>query len=167
MNRWVFLVLVLAGCGGSRAPAYRCDAALGPGFIGSDLPMNCEIVARNALLVRSIMEQAAVDFGNSLVQSITIRDQENWVADDGSRTWGVTAWSGATAEIELGHSMWSLNHEFGHVFLLYTTGDSNGSHSKWGSSGQLTRDHEYAAAFEPLPCPGESESHFQDCEATR
>jgi hypothetical protein len=143
-------LLILVGCGVREQLAYRCSVELWPGFIEADRELPCAQVERNAALARRIMAQASPDFGDLLVRSITIREVESWNVE-GARAWGTTTFHGRDAEVKLGHSMWSLVHELGHVHLLYTTGDSDHAHLRWESSGQRARDAQYQRAFEPLP----------------
>ena len=144
------LCLILVGCGGGEQLAYRCPVELGPGFMGADSELPCAQVQRNVALARRIMSQASADFGDHLVTSITIREVENWDVE-GAKAWGTTTFHGRDAEMRLGHSMWSLVHELGHVYLLYTTGDSDHAHVRWNVSGQQGRDAQYQRAYEPLP----------------
>ena len=152
--RLMFLVsicfFVLVGCGTSEQLAYQCPVELGPGFVGSDSALPCARVQQNVALARRIMSGAAADFGDRLVSTITIREVESWNVD-GVRAWGTTTFYGRDAEMRLGHSMWSLAHELGHVYMLYSTGDSDHNHLRWGVSGQTGRDAQYQRAYQPLP----------------
>lgn len=143
-------VSVLVGCGAGERLAYRCSVDLGPGFVGADRELPCVQVQRNFVLARRIMVEAAADFGDRLVTSFTIREVENWNVE-GSKAWGTTTFNGRDADVKLGHSMWSLVHELGHVYLMYSTGDSDHAHLRWTVSGQAARDAEYQRAFEALP----------------
>ncbi len=143
-------VAVLTGCGSGEQFAYRCPVELGPGFVGADRELPCAQVQRNAALARRIMVEASTDFGDRLITSITIRNVESWSVE-GAKAWGTTTFYGRDADVKLGHSMWSLVHELGHVYLLYSTGDSDHGHVRWNVSGQQGRDAEYQRAFEPLP----------------
>ena len=142
--------LVLLGCGVEDRVAYRCPVELGPGFVGADSALPCARVQQNVALARRIMSGAAADFGDRLVSTITIREVESWSVD-GVRAWGTTTFYGRDAEMKLGHSMWSLVHELGHVYMLYSTGDSDHNHLRWGVSGQTGRDAQYQRAYDPLP----------------
>ena len=153
--------LVLVGCGAEDRVAYRCPVELGPGFVGADSALPCAQVERNAVLARRIMSEVAADFGDRLVTSITVREVESWNVE-GARAWGTTTFYGRDAEMKLGHSMWSLVHELGHVYLLYSTGDSDHAHLRWNVSGQARRDAEYQRAYEPLPTPASPKPGEQD-----
>jgi hypothetical protein len=143
-------LLFLGACGGNEEAPFSCSVDLGPGFIGADQALPCAQVIRNVELARSIMSHAALDFGDRLIKQIDIRDVESWDVG-GVRAWGTTFVDGRDASVMLGHSMWSLVHELGHVYLLYSTGDSDPTHSRWDSSGQRSRDIEYQGRFEALP----------------
>lgn len=151
-------LLFLGACGDGSWPRFTCAADLGPGFIGADHALPCAQVDRNVELARSIMSQAADDFGDQLIKLIEIRDVDSW--NVGSvQAWGTTYFNGREANVKLGHSMWSLVHELGHVYLLYSTGDSDPTHSRWDSSGQRWRDVQYQVKFESLPPLYNSWSH--------
>ncbi len=147
------LLLALGGCGGSERQAYVCPVDLRPGFVGAGQELPCAQVTRNVALARAIMSQAAPEFGDRLIKSVDIRSVESWDCG-GFECWGLTTFNGSEARVELGRSMWSLVHELGHVYLKYTTGDSDHAHSRWDSSGQRARDMRYQESFEPLAPAG-------------
>lgn len=147
---------LLVGCGVEEGSAYRCPIDFKPGFIGADWELPCEQVQANAALARRVMSEAAPNFGDRLIHSIVIRDVESWLVE-GSRAWGTTSFDGTEARVRLGRSMWSLVHEMGHVYLMYSTGDSDHAHARWDVSGQRGRDAEYQRAYEPLPASANSE----------
>jgi hypothetical protein len=142
-------LLFLGACGDGNQLRFTCAVDLGPGAIGADHELPCAQVDRNVELARSIMSEAAADFGDRLIKMIEIRDVDSWSVG-GVRAWGTTAFNGRDASVKLGHSMWSLVHELGHVYLLYATGDSDPTHSRWDSSGQRVRDVQYQQKFESL-----------------
>lgn len=152
---------ILAGCGAGDRFAHRCPVELGPGFVGADSELPCARVQRNTALARRIMTEASADFGDRLVMSITIREVESWNVE-GTRAWGTTTFYGRDAEMKLGHSMWSLVHELGHVYLFYSTGDSDHAHLRWSVSGQQGRDAKYQKAYEPLPAAASARPGVQD-----
>jgi hypothetical protein len=143
---WVFF-LGLAACGDDKLPPFKCDVPLATGYIGSDQPLPCDLVTRNAALARTIMLQVGPDFGERWVQSITVRPEERWNCGPELCTRGETHLDG---RIILSRSMFSLVHELGHVWMFRAYGTLDATHSHWTDTGQLERDAEYFREFVPL-----------------
>lgn len=137
----------LAGCGDEKLPSYRCDVPLATGYIGSEQPLPCDLVQRNAALARTIMLQVGPDFGDRWVQSIIIRPEERWNCGPELCTRGETHSDG---RVILSRSMFSLVHELGHVWMFHAYGTLDAAHAHWNETGQIQRDADYFREFMPL-----------------
>ncbi len=125
------ILALTLGCGGYEPPAtrYHCETVLG--VIGSNHSVDCGIVSANAALAWSLM-RPLLDFDAARIRSITIRDEMIFLVD-GARAMGALH---NETDIEVDRTMFSLDHELGHCWLYWHTGDADSNHLRWQSSGQ-------------------------------
>jgi hypothetical protein len=141
----LLLAFVLASCGVEaevrHSMIYNCNSVIGP--IGSNHPVNCDVVGMNAIAAYNLMS-VLPEFVASLadIDQIRIREEASW-----SVSWSNQLKIGVTvgplfdgAEMEIDSGMRSLAHELEHVRLHHLIGDYDPNHLWWHTTGQDQRD---------------------------
>jgi hypothetical protein len=95
------------------------------------------VVAENAFTAYDLMQPLA-DFEVAIhdIDTIAIRDETGWVAENGALVSEVTHFDPYGVNIQIGRDIWGLNHELGHDWLNHTIGNPDTEHRWWVETGQ-------------------------------